>query len=426
MPTNAGSPLNQWGLQIETTPMEVPARILPPPQVTYKNKTVTPGSGTWDLRGYNFMKTASIERWMVFVFDREQFFPRRDVQNSVQGFVEGLSKTGIRVMTQQPTIVYGPGVHPDRVAQFMKDEAKKVFRDIPQLFVCYLPRKPCDEYAAIKRFGDQDVGIATQCLSIPKVKRGNPQYYANVAMKVNVKLNGTNSTVNLGPAVSGKPTMIFGADVSHPAPGSFAPSVAALVGTINPEFTNYGSSIRIQPSRVECIAEIGAMVQDLLKQFHKSVKVKPQRLIFFRDGVSEGQFSQVMDQEVNAIRIACQSLEATYKPEITYIVCGKRHHISLFPMRPEDGDRTGNVQAGTTVDQQITSAYTFDWYTQSHASLLGTSRSAHYTVLVDDSKFSADTLQQLVYNLCYTYARCTRSVSYATPAYCELLSPSSL
>ncbi|ORY67958.1 Piwi domain-containing protein, partial [Leucosporidium creatinivorum] len=78
------------------------------------------------------------------------------------------------------------------------------------------------------------------------------------------------------------------------------------------------------------------------------------------------------------------------------------------------------------VDQQITSAYTFDWYTQSHASLLGTSRSAHYTVLVDDSKFSADTLQQLVYNLCYTYARCTRSVSYATPAYCELLSPSSL
>jgi len=78
--------------------------------------------------------------------------------------------------------------------------------------------------------------------------------YANVAMKVNVKLNGTNSVVNLGPAVSGKPTvgrsslgegtdadesrrfkMIFGADVSHPAPGSFAPSVAALVGTINRE-----------------------------------------------------------------------------------------------------------------------------------------------------------------------------------------------
>ena len=31
--------------------------------------------------------------------------------------------------------------------------------------------------------------------------------YANVALKVNVKLSGVNSTVNLGPAVAGKPTV---------------------------------------------------------------------------------------------------------------------------------------------------------------------------------------------------------------------------
>lgn len=52
-----------------------------------------------------------------------------------------------------------------------------------------------------------------------------------------------------------------------------------------------------------------------------------------------------------------------------------------------------------TVDTDITSPFQFDWYTQSHASLLGTGRSAHYTVLVDDSKFTADQLQQAVYNL---------------------------
>jgi eukaryotic translation initiation factor 2C len=85
-----------------------------------------------------------------------------------------------------------------------------------------------------------------------------------------------------------------------------------------------------------------------------------------------------------------------------------------------DADRRNQTcKAGTTIDTDITSTYSFDWYTQSHASLLGTGRSVHYTVLVDDSKFSADVLQQLVYNLCFTYARCTRSVSYATPAYCE-------
>lgn len=71
----------------------------------------------------------------------------------------------------------------------------------------------------------------------------------------------------------------------------------------------------------------------------------------------------------------------------------------------------------TTVDTDITSPFQFDWYTQSHASLLGTGRSCHYTVLVDDSKFSADVLQSFVYKSTYQFARCTRSVSYATPAY---------
>lgn len=52
-----------------------------------------------------------------------------------------------------------------------------------------------------------------------------------------------------------------------------------------------------------------------------------------------------------------------------------------------------------TVDTDITSPFQFDWYTQSHASLLGTGRSAHYTVLVDEAKLSADALQAFTYQM---------------------------
>jgi len=38
-------------------------------------------------------------------------------------------------------------------------------------------------------------------------------------------------------------------------------------------------------------------------------------------------------------------------------------------------------------------------------------------VLWDENKFTADGLQSLTNNLCYTYARCTRSVSIVPPAY---------
>ena len=47
----------------------------------------------------------------------------------------------------------------------------------------------------------------------------------------------------------------------------------------------------------------------------------------------------------------------------------------------------------------------------------GTSRPSHYQVIWDDNHFSADELQALTYQLCHTYARCTRSVSLPAPAY---------
>ena len=50
-------------------------------------------------------------------------------------------------------------------------------------------------------------------------------------------------------------------------------------------------------------------------------------------------------------------------------------------------------------------------------SLQGTSRPSHYHVLWDDNHFDADELQQLTYQLCHTYVRCTRSVSIPAPAY---------
>ena len=41
----------------------------------------------------------------------------------------------------------------------------------------------------------------------------------------------------------------------------------------------------------------------------------------------------------------------------------------------------------------------------------------HTITLYDDNSFTADGLQQLTYQLCHVYARCTRSVSMPAPAY---------
>ena len=61
--------------------------------------------------------------------------------------------------------------------------------------------------------------------------------------------------------------------------------------------------------------------------------------------------------------------------------------------------------------------FCYSWWINENISSQGTSRSTLYHVLYDDNSFTADGLQQLTYQLCHVYARCTRSVSMLAPAY---------
>ncbi|KAL0565700.1 hypothetical protein V5O48_016319, partial [Marasmius crinis-equi] len=291
-------------------------------------------------------------------------------------------------------------------------------------------------YRSVKHFGDIEMGVVTQCLKASKCKRARIQYWANVALKVNPKLGGINHKLNpASAAASGlndphNPTIIMGADVMHPAPGSTAPSYTAVVGNVDSDAAKYVSESRVQTSRVEIIEELGPMVKNILSKymeyrtkFEKLPKKAPTRLLFFRDGVSEGQYQQVKDLELQVIRRVCRDLQID--PKITFIVVAKRHHIRFFPKNPNDyseADKSGNCPAGTVVDTGITHPTEFDFYLQSHGGLLGTSRSAHYHVLEDDNEFSADAMQSLCYGLCHVFARATRSISIPAPvAYADIV-----
>uniref|UniRef100_A0A0D9W085 Piwi domain-containing protein n=1 Tax=Leersia perrieri TaxID=77586 RepID=A0A0D9W085_9ORYZ len=237
------------------------------------------------------------------------------------------------------------------------------------------------------------------------------------------------------PFVSEVPTIIFGADVTHPPPGEdSASSIAAVVASMDwPEITKYRGLVSAQPHRQEIIEDLfsvtkdpqhrvvnGGMIRELLIAFRKKTGRRPERIIFYRDGVSEGQFSHVLLHEMDAIRKACASLEEGYLPPVTFVVVQKRHHTRLFPEvhgRRDMTDKSGNILPGTVVDRQICHPTEFDFYLCSHAGIQGTSRPTHYHVLYDENHFTADALQSLTNNLCYTYARCTRAVSVVPPAY---------
>lgn len=434
----------EFGIKISDRLASVEARILPPPWLKYhdtgREKDCLPQVGQWNMMNKKMVNGGTVNSWACVNFSRS-------VQDSVaRGFCHELAQ-----MCQISGMVFNPepvipihGARPDQVERALKTLYKEVTNKLKgkelELLVVILPDNNGSLYGDLKRICETDLGLVSQCCLTKHVFKMSKQYLANVALKINVKVGGRNTVLvdalsRRIPLVSDKPTIIFGADVTHPHPGEdSSPSIAAVVASQDwPEVTKYAGLVCAQAHRQELIQDLykvwqdpvrgtatGGMIKELLISFRRNTGHKPERIIFYRDGVSEGQFYQVLLYELDAIRKACASLEPNYQPPVTFVVVQKRHHTRLFANNHQDRnatDRSGNILPGTVVDSKICHPTEFDFYLCSHAGIQGTSRPAHYHVLWDENKFTADGLQSLTNNLCYTYARCTRSVSIVPPAY---------
>ena len=103
-----------------------------------------------------------------------------------------------------------------------------------------------------------------------------------------------------------RPVMVVGADVTHPAPGDVSrkPSIAAVVGSTDANVSQFNVEIRLQDKGrvVEQIEQMEKIMSRLLLRF--SQQKKTEQIIYYRDGVSEGQFQAVLNRELFAIRKA--------------------------------------------------------------------------------------------------------------------------
>ncbi|CAL9759948.1 unnamed protein product [Musa acuminata subsp. burmannicoides] len=436
----------EFGIRISEKLASVEARVLPAPWLKYhdtgREKDCLPRVGQWNMMNKKLVNGGRVNNWTCISF-------ARNVQENVaRGFCRELAQmcqiSGMEFALEPvlPPLSARPD-HVERALKALYHDAMNILQ--PQgkeldLLIVILPDSNGSLYGDLKRICETDLGLVSQCCLTKHVFKISRQYLANVALKINVKVGGRNTVLMDAlsrriPFVSDQPTIIFGADVTHPHPGEdSSPSIAAVVASQDwPEVTKYAGLVCAQAHRQELIQDLfkvwqdpqrgtvtGGMIKELLISFKRATGQKPQRIIFYRDGVSEGQFYQVLLYELDAIRKACASLERNYQPPVTFVVVQKRHHTRLFANNHNDHrsvDKSGNILPGTVVDSMICHPTEFDFYLCSHAGIQGTSRPAHYHVLWDENNFTADALQTLTNNLCYTYARCTRSVSIVPPAY---------
>jgi eukaryotic translation initiation factor 2C len=154
----------------------------------------------------------------------------------------------------------------------------------------------------LKKQCETNIGVVSQCCLTKHVFKMSKQYLANVALKINVKVGGRNTVLvdaltRRIPLVSDIPTIIFGADVTHPHPGEdSSPSIAAVVASQDwPEVTKYAGLVCAQAHRQELIQDLfetwvdpqkglctGGMIRELLISFRRATGQKPLRIIFYR------------------------------------------------------------------------------------------------------------------------------------------------
>ena len=433
-----GEHVLNFGVEVVSDMTLVNARLLPPPRLRYgdqgKITEITPKLGAWNLLNSCVVEGGSVAYWGLISFDQD--FDRYMANDFVLNLSRRCNELGIRMAEQtiiRPFLCKWEDLESPKLEKYLRlihEQASEAIHNISggqrsqlQLLVCVMADKH-PAYGDLKRICETQIGIVTQCCLSKHVKQRRSQYLANLALKVNAKVGGRNVTLAVELprmcSVFDKPTIIFGADVTHPSPGDDAgPSIAAVVANVDwPSANKYIARVRAQAHREEIIENLQEMVEELWHEFCEKTESRPERVIMFRDGVSEGQFDEVLQREVVALKDAFEKVGGRdYKPLITWAVVQKRHHTRLFPADAEHKDKNNNILPGTVVDSTITHPREFDFFLCSHAGIQGTSRPTHYHVLWDENDFNSDDLQGLVYNLCYTYARCTRSVSVVPPAY---------
>ncbi|XP_078152183.1 protein argonaute 4B-like [Carex rostrata] len=415
--------LRACGVSISPTFTQVDGRVLQAPKLkTGNGGDFFPRDGRWNFNNKTLIRPCHVDRWAVV-----NFSARCQVRNLVSDLIRCGQVKGVKI--DQPFDVFEEGRNmrgtaPNVRVDEMFEQVKTKLPGAPRFLLCLLPeRKNSDIYGPWKRKCLADFGIVTQCLAPMKV---NDQYLTNLLLKINAKLDGMNSLLQVEdipsiPLVSKVPTIILGMDVSHGSPGqSDRPSIAAVVSSRQwPLISKYRASVHTQSPKLEMIDSLfkprdkndNGIIRELMLDFYTSSgKRKPDHVIIFRDGVSESQFNQVLNIELDQIMAACKFLDENWNPKFTVIVAQKNHHTKFFI--PNDQN---NVPPGTVIDNKVCHPRNYDFYMCSHKGAIGTTRPTHYHVLLDQVGFSPDDLQELVHSLSYVYQRSTTAISVVAP-----------
>ncbi|XP_041642825.1 piwi-like protein 2 isoform X2 [Cheilinus undulatus] len=334
--------LNRWGLEIGSEILMIKGRTLPIETICLQSSSFTTSADvSWSREVVRDPSISSIPLniWAIF-------YPRRCAEQAeelVTCFNKVAGPIGFRL--ERPIRVE---LRDDRTETYVKSiHSQLTSEPNMQLVVCIMVGNRDDLYSAIKKLCCVKSPIPSQAINVRTISQ--QQKLKSVAQKIllqmNSKLGGELWTVN----VPLKQLMVVGVDVHHDTSKAHQ-SVMGFVASVNSSLTRWYSRVTFQTPTEELINGFRVCLLAALQKYYEVNHNLPEKIVVYRDGVSDGQLKMVEQYEIPQL-IKCFETFPNYEPKLVFIVVQKRISTTLYSWV---SNSFGSPPPGTVLDHTLT------------------------------------------------------------------------
>ncbi|XP_061421204.1 piwi-like protein 2 isoform X2 [Lethenteron reissneri] len=396
--------LSNWGLQLDSDIYKLSGRQLPPEMIRLQSKAfaVSP-EADWTRHIVNTpcITAVAMKNWQVLCTQRDSFLVRE--------FVNMMCSVGppMGLVNQFPNIIELPN---DQTKTYVDCIRKNYsYSQGVQMIMCIFSTLRDDRYSTVKQVCCVELAVPSQVVqtrTISQQKRMR-SVAQKVVLQMNCKLGGELWILD----IPLKNIMVVGVDVFHNVVLG-KQSVVGFVASMNRSVSRWYSRVVRQSTAQELVDGLNLCMTSAIKKYYELNHFLPEKIIMYRDGVSDSQLAIVRDFEVMQLTNGFRTFDLSYQPKMLVVVVQKRINTNIFF---NNNGAMENAPPGSVLDTVATSQEWFDFFLVSQHVRQGTVSPTHYVVIFNSLMLGADHIQRLTYKMTHLYYNWSGTVRVPAP-----------
>lgn len=422
-PSSCAQCLQDWKVRLESSPVEVEARVLEPLEVSFgpgKRFQIEDGSFQRFMRN-GLQCPTRFDDWL-FIYP-ETDLPVLDIWLRS---LRDIAQVAFAMKMGDPVRI---------MCTEQRENLKRVLEErltpTTQMVLLLTPQKDCKRvYQLFKQITCTRFPCVTQVVKSETVRKRQSiaAILSRIVLQINAKFCGPLWHIDLAADVTAPlfavPTMALGIDVFHSCDGERCVGFAASLDRHCAEYYSRASMLEGGDARGTA-KSISLKLQDFMQEAllhfaRRNDGLLPEHIVAYRASARQQDWPVLLATEVEALQAVLSAVDSAgprgerYAPKLTFLAIAQRVGMRFFA---SGASGAKSPEPGTVVDgPAATRSDTVNFYLVNQHAAKGTANPTHYTVLHDTANLHPNVLQNLSYRLSFLYFNNTSSVKMPAPA----------